>query len=251
MWEFSGSVEYVCNSCESKDEISIADFSVECVGGGDRQMGEENLYDVIHEFECTGCGAGISLNFQVSEYPTGALNFTLNNSTGAQTEGEPEFEYVREIYNARDLFELHESISELITALKADNRFLSELTSRQFEEIVAEVFNHKGYEVDLTKKTRDGGKDIIAIHTDALGIKNKYFIECKYYLESNKVSVGVVREIYGVKNTKDGPNKTIVVTTSTFTSDARKFVENEASSSWDLSLVDREQLLNWLNEYKS
>lgn len=60
-----------------------------------------------------------------------------------------------------------------------------------------------------------------------------------------------MRALYGVKNTKDGPNKTIVVTASTFTSDARKFVENEASSSWDLSLVDREQLLEWLNEYKS
>lgn len=251
MWEFSGSVEYVCDSCGASDEIPITDFTIECVGGSERQMGPENLYDVIYEFECTDCGADISLSFQVSEYPTEVLNFTLNNSTGAQTEGGPEFEYVREIYSARDLFNLHESIVELITALKADDQLLGEITPRQFEEIVAEVFKSKGYEVDLTKRTRDGGKDIIAIHTDSLGIRNKYFIECKCYSESNKISVDVVRALYGVKNTKDGPNKAIVVTTSTFTNDARKFVENEASSSWDLSLVDREQLLQWLNEYKS
>lgn len=67
----------------------------------------------------------------------------------------------------------------------------------------------------------------------------------------NKICVDVVRKLYGVKNSKDGPNKAIVVTTSTFTSDARKFVENEASSSWGLSLVDREQVLQWLNEYES
>ncbi len=251
MWGFSGSVEYVCDGCGASGEVPIVDFSVECVGGGDRQMGPENLYDVIYEFECADCGVDISLNFQVSEYPTEVLNFILNNSTGAQTEGEPGFEYVREIYSARDLFYLHESISELITALKEDDQLLSAITSRQFEEIVAEVFKSKGYEVELTKKTRDGGKDIIAIHTDSLDIRNKYFIECKYYAESNKISVDVVRALYGVKNTMDGPNKAIVVTTSTFTSDARKFVENEASSSWDLSLVDREQLLQWLNEYKS
>ncbi len=251
MWEFSGSVEYVCDSCGASDEIPIADFSVECVGGGERQMGPENLYDVMYEFECTDCGIDISLSFQVSEYPAEVLNFTLNKSTGAQTEGGPGFEYVREIYSARDLFYLHESIAELITALKADDQLLGEITSREFEQIVAEVFKSKGYEVDLTKRTRDGGKDIIAIHTDSLGIRNKYFIECKCYSESNKISVDVVRALYGVKKTKDGPNKAIVVTTSTFTSDARKFVENEASSVWDLSLVDREQLLQWLNEYKS
>lgn len=251
MWEFSGSVKYICDSCEASDDILVEDFSIDCVGGGERQMGPENLYDVIYEFECSGCGEDISLNFQVSEYPTEVLNFTLNNSTGAQTDGSPEFEYIREIYSARDLFDLHESIAELIAALKSDDQLLSEITPRQFEEIVAEVFKAKGYEVDITKKTRDGGKDVIAIHTDSLGIRNKYFIECKCYSESNKISVDVVRALYGVKNTKDGPNKAVVVTTSTFTSDARKFVENEASSSWDLSLVDREQLLQWLNEYQS
>ncbi|MEC8964976.1 MAG: restriction endonuclease [Pseudomonadota bacterium] len=251
MWEFSGAVEYECDNCGASDEISIKDFTVECVGGGECQMGPENLYDVIYEFECTDCGADISLSFQVSEYPTEVLNFTLNNSTGAQTEGGPEFEYVREIYSVRDLFDLHESITELISALKADAQLICEITPRQFEEIVAEVFKSKGYEVDLTKRTRDGGKDIIAIHTDSLGISNKYFIECKCYSENNKINVDVVRTLYGVKNTKDGPNKAILVTTSTFTNDARKFVENEASSSWDLSLVDRERLLQWLNEYNS
>jgi restriction system protein len=251
VWKFSGTVKYTCDGCGGSDEIPVEDFSAECIGGDDRQMGTENLYDVIYEFECPNCTTDISLNFQLSEYPIEVLNFTINNSIGARTEGEPEFEYVREIYTARDLFELHESISELISALKADECLLSEITPRQFEEIVAEVFKSKGFEVDLTKKTRDGGKDIIAVHTDSLGIKNKYFVECKCYSESNKISVDVVRALYGVKNTKDGPNKAIIVTTSTFTSDARRFVDNEAASSWDLSLVDRDQLLQWINEYQS
>lgn len=251
MWKFSGIIEYECDACGDSGEIPIDDFSVECVGGDDRGMGQENIYDVIYEFECPSCNSDISLNFQVSEYPLGMLNFTLNNSSGAETEGEPELEYLREIYSARDLFELYETISELISALQEDISLLSALTPRQFEEIVAEVFNKKGFSVDLTKRTRDGGKDIIAVHTDALGIKNKYFIECKYYSNSNKISVDVVRSLYGVKNTKDGPNKAILVTTSTFTSDARKFIENEALSSWDLTLVDGQQFIEWLNSYKS
>nr|WP_246814718.1 restriction endonuclease [Ferrimonas balearica] len=160
-------------------------------------------------------------------------------------------EYLREIYSAEDLFYLHESVAELISALKQSPYLLDEVTPRQFEEIVAEVFrSKKGFKVDLTKRTRDGGKDIIAIHTDEIGIKNKYFIECKRYAESNKVSVEVVRSLYGVMNTADGPNKAIIVTTSTFTEDARKFVAQEARSSWDLALVDRAQLLDWLFGYR-
>ncbi|MEX2396217.1 MAG: restriction endonuclease [Balneolales bacterium] len=251
MWKFSGTIGYTCNSCGDSDDIPVDDFSIDCVGGSERGMGPESLYDVTYDFECPECNSNICLDFQVSEYPVEVLNFTLNNSTGAQTEGEPEFEYLREIYSARDLFELHESVAELITALKGDMTLLGELTSRQFEEIVAEVFKGKGFSVDLTKRTRDGGKDIVAIHTDTMGIENKYFIECKYYSDDNKISVDIVRSLYGVKNTRDGPNKAILVTTSTYTPDARKFVENEALSRWDLALVDGDQLVNWLNEYKS
>jgi HJR/Mrr/RecB family endonuclease len=251
VWKFSGIIGYTCDSCGDSGEIPIDDFSIDCAGGSERGMGPESLYDVTYEFECPSCESDISLSFQVSEYPLEVFNFALNNSTGAQTEGEPEFEYLREIYSARDLFELHESVAELITALKYDMSLLGELKPRQFEEIVAEIFKKKGFSVDLTKRTRDGGKDIIAIHTDAMGIENKYFIECKYYSGDNKISVDIVRSLYGVKNTRGGPNKAILVTTSTFTQDARKFVENEALSSWDLTLIDRDQLIGWLYEYTS
>jgi len=249
VWKFNGTITYICDNCGDSDEIQVEDFNIECSGGSERGMGVESIYELLYEFECPQCGHDISLSFDVSEYPVEALNFVINNSSGAKTKGEPEFEYLREIYSAEDLFYLHESVSELIEALKSSPYLLGELTSRQFEEIVAEVFRAKGFQVDLTKRTRDGGKDIIAIHTDSLGIKNKYFIECKCYAESNKIGVDIVRALHGVKNIKDGPNKAIIVTTSTFTSGAKKFVENEASSSWDLALADREQLLGWLGEY--
>lgn len=249
MWEFNGIIGYTCNKCSDRGEIPIEDFSIECTGGSERGMGAESIYEVLYEFECDQCNSDISLSFEVSEYPVEVLNFVINNSSGATTEDEPEFEYLREIYSAEDLFYLHESVSELIIALRSSPYLLGELDPRQFEEIVAEVFRFKGYQVDLTKRTRDGGKDIIAIHTDSLGIKNKYFIECKCYAESNKIGVDIVRSLYGVKNTKEGPNKAILVTTSTFTSGAKKFLENEAASSWELTLADREQLLKWLDDY--
>jgi hypothetical protein len=38
-----------------------------------------------------------------------------------------------------------------------------QVDARTLEEIVAELFDNFGYEVELTKRTRDGGRDIIAI----------------------------------------------------------------------------------------
>jgi len=213
-------------------------------------MGAESIYEISYEFDCPKCARAILLKFDASEYPVECLNFVTNNSAGAQTIGEPEFEYLREIYSADDWLQLYESIPELISALKGSPYLLRELTAREFEEVVAEVFRAKGFEVDLTKKTRDGGKDIIAIHTDGLGIQSKYFIECKHYAEDNKIGVGIVRALHGVKNAKDGPNKTILATTSTFTAEAKKFVENEIASKWDITLADYDDIVKWLNDYQ-
>lgn len=213
-------------------------------------MGSESIYGITYEFECPKCDQPISLAFEASEYPIECLNFVLNNSSGAQTFGEPELEYLREIYSAKDASQLNDSIRELVFAIKSSPNLLRNLSSRQFEEVVAEVFRAKGFVVDLTMRTRDGGKDIVAVHTDGLGIQSKYFIECKHYSESNKVGVEVIRSLYGVMNAKDGPNKTILATTSTFTKGAKGFVENEAASKWDMALADYDEIVRWLNDYQ-
>ena len=250
MWKFSGSIQYTCSNCGDSEEVPIDDFNIDYSEGSDRQMGSERIYEISYEFDCIKCSQPISLNFEATEYPVECLNYVKNNSSGARTIGEPEFEHFPEIYSAEDILRAYESIQELVSALKSRPYLLRELTSREFEEVVAEVFRAKGFAVDLTKKTRDGGKDIIAIHTDGLGIQNKYFIECKHCAEDNKIGVGIVRALHGVKNTKDGPNKTILATTSTFTSDAKKFVENEIASKWDLTLADYDEIVRWLADYK-
>jgi hypothetical protein len=55
------------------------------------------------------------------------------------------------------------------------------LDPRSFEVIVADVIRERGWEVDLTKQTRDGGYDILAIRSDACGFPVRLLIECKLY----------------------------------------------------------------------
>ena len=248
MWHFTGDIEYTCDKCSETDSIPIEDFDHDFMGS-ERSMGYEEIHVLTYQCSCYECSNDIELKFEVSEYPTGIINFTIDKCEGANASNEPDTEDVREIYSARDLFDLYESISELVTSLQHQPELLSKLDPRQFEEVTAEIFRDKGFEVELTKRTRDGGKDIIALNKDNLGFKTKYLIECKHYAENNKVGVDVVRSLYGVKNSRNGGNLGIIVTTSTFTSGARKFLDNEAQTSLDLSLADKNTILEWLADY--
>jgi len=251
MWQFGGKIEYTCNICEKSDEISISEdtFSIDCVGGSERGMGEEYIHEISTDLICDNCENEIHLEFEVSEYPIEFFNFSLNKSTGAETEGEPRMIYLEEIYHIEDVTPIQDAVKDLIAKIKQDPDQIRDITSRQFEEIIAEVFKKRGFTVELTKRTRDGGKDIVAISEDKLGIKTKFFIECKHYKEGNKIGVDVVRSLNGVKNQKEGPNKTIIATTSSFTLDAEKFVTEQMSSSWDMELADYNRVMDWIKNY--
>lgn len=101
---------------------------------------------------------------------------------------------------------------------------LFKLTGTQFEDVMAEVYSRLGYHVTQTKKTRDGGKDLIIRKPNALG-NFVYYVECKKYSKSNPVGVGIVREVAGTLSV-DRVNAGIIATTSHFTKDARDFILN-------------------------
>lgn len=67
-------------------------------------------------------------------------------------------------------------------------RALYQLKSRKFEEVMVEIYNRLGYKVELTKVTRDDGKDIILRKSDILG-DFIYYVECKKYSGNKPVSV--------------------------------------------------------------
>lgn len=83
-----------------------------------------------------------------------------------------------------------------------------------------------------------------------MGIDTCYFIECKRYSIDNKVDVGIVREPYGVHSSRNGPNQSIIATTSTFTPDAIKYTQNDLRSKWDMYLRDIDDVLAWIKRYQ-
>ena len=133
----------------------------------------------------------------------------------------------------------------LISLIKNDPKLIFGITSRQFEELIAEIFHNFGFDVELTQATRDGGRDIIAIN-EIQKIKTKYLIECKRYEPSHKISVSIVRNLWAVKM-HESANKAILVTTSSYTRDAKMFASKHV---WDLDLKGYNDIIQWVNRYK-
>jgi restriction endonuclease Mrr len=109
---------------------------------------------------------------------------------------------------------------EIKRYLKKHPMKLYELSPRKFEELVASILKDMGFDVELTQATRDGGRDIIA-HVRNAVCSYLTHIECKRYAPDNKVGVGIIREVIGVHNIRKA-TKSVIVTTSFFSSDAIK-----------------------------
>ncbi len=121
---------------------------------------------------------------------------------------------------------------------------LYDLNPRKFEELIASILRDLGFDVELTKATRDGGRDIIASIRTKVSTFLTY-VECKRYSPKNKIDVGLIREVIGVHSIHK-PAKSIIVTTGFFTKDAvkeAKIFENQ------LDLKDFNDIKTWLQDY--
>lgn len=134
---------------------------------------------------------------------------------------------------------------KLIARCQSDPSQLLSMSPRQFEEFVAELFNGFGFDVELTSRTRDGGRDIVAVSHKIVAVK--YLVECKRYARDKKVGVGAVRQLHGV-TVSEGATKGILATTSCFTAPAVAYTEKHL---WQLEGRNLDGLIQWLNCYQS
>jgi hypothetical protein len=141
--------------------------------------------------------------------------------------------------------DLTEVNDELIKYLAQHPEKMHDMAPRKFEELVASIFRAKGYTVELTPATRDGGFDMRAFHRNDVGIFLT-LIECKRYLPERRVSVEVVRGLYGV-TVNEKATTGLIVTTSSFTRDAKSFQDQ---NKYRVQLADQADLQVWLRDHK-
>ncbi len=259
MSQLYGRAEIKCLRCKNILGIDGLDIDVEFVANEERQMGAELFYEGSSEFSCPKCGNDIKVIYEASEYPEGSPpeeDISISGAEMSRDFQDADESIQEELYSFEDqsklslpekkviITNLTLCVSDLINKISKYPEFLYQIEPRVFEELIAGVFSMHGFSVELTKQTRDGGKDIIAIRSD-LGIKSKYLIECKRYFRNIPVRVELVRNLYGVQR-QSGANKSILATTSYFTPDAIKFAKTKNTTEWAMDLKGYKDIVAWI-----
>jgi HJR/Mrr/RecB family endonuclease len=118
---------------------------------------------------------------------------------------------------------LRETARETQAAAKTEWRRLLEnyanwsaLTPQHFETAVSLRLEEEGYRVSVTKYSKDGGVDIEATDQDGRAV----IVQAKRYTKN--VGVSVVREMIGVRESRENRPHTIIYSLAGFSRDARR-----------------------------
>lgn len=124
-----------------------------------------------------------------------------------------------------------------------DQTNLAAMHWEDFEHLVRQVFEAEfasaNGEVRVTQASRDGGVDAVIFDPDPIR-GGKIIVQAKRY--TNVVDVSSVRDLYGTVQ-HEGASKGILVTTSQFGPDARKFAQDKP-----ITLIDGGNLLHLLEK---
>lgn len=198
----------------------------------ERAMGEEIEYNFYGDICCEKCHSWIEINIRGYEYPVGAFNFSDSECHGGTFVNEPvvEIEYEFDDYYYDEAYEEYKKAEAILEDYRDQ---IKNMSHREFEFFVADIFEKLGFSVKITQATRDNGRDIIA--TKSNPIPYTLIVECKHWSENHKVDVSVVRNVYGVQMATQA-NQSVIVTSSKFTRDARKFAEERKNlmALWDI-----------------
>jgi len=116
-------------------------------------------------------------------------------------------------------------------------------TGLELEERCTEILEVRGWRVQRTPRSRDGGIDLIATRFDEVGLEETIYIQCKDY--SRPVGVESVRELLGVLPV-DGSARPIIAAPAGLTTDAAKLAAGRKVIVWDeanLERLERQQAL--------
>lgn len=133
-------------------------------------------------------------------------------------------------------------IDERMRRISARYMALEEIKSMdpyKFEAYVAAIYRKLGYSVRQTKRSGDGGKDLI-MHKD----NETYFVECKRY--KSNIGSNKMRDFIGACDLAGTGVKGIYVTTSNFTNEAQK-----AARMRGIELVNGDKLMYLLEQIEN
>ena len=148
--------------------------------------------------------------------------------------------------------DVESGVNRLIAQLSAAPAIqYSHFTARTFEELVADLLVELGFHVEAGERNRDGGFDLVATYNarDPFGAMESqvWLVEARLYRNS-RVSVSVLRHLYGVLIAEHHATMGLIVTNGTLTSEARHFLRSFSYAN-RLRLIDGTELTNLIVQH--
>ncbi len=103
-------------------------------------------------------------------------------------------------------------------------------TGLDFEERCARVLEARGWRVQRTPRSHDGGVDLIASRVDEVGLERTVYVQCKDH--ARPAGVEVVRELIGILPVTQ-PAQAVLATRSGVTAEARLLADRRGVKIWD------------------
>lgn len=132
---------------------------------------------------------------------------------------------------------------KLLYEISQNPKLLHDLEPREFERVIARMFEKKGFSVKITPQTRDGGKDIFVAKNDLCSFL--FYVECKKYSPDHPVGIEIIQRLYGVVAAEKATGG-IIATTSYFTKPAKDYIQ-ERQLEHQITLQDYDEIVNILN----
>jgi len=139
---------------------------------------------------------------------------------------------------------------EIVRLLNRRPARVHELDWRKWEEIIAGAYRQAGFEVILTPRSNDKGRDIIATSPNGLG-SVRFIEQVKAYSPGHLVTANDVRALIGVLTLDPNVSKGILTTTSDFAPGVLSDPDIARLMPYRLELKARDQLLEWLEAVAS
>jgi hypothetical protein len=143
------------------------------------------------------------------------------------------------------------NIQIVLKELRSEYKALFSLSPTKLGELVASVFETHGYQVELSKRSVDGGIDLFV-----LGIKDSkrhpFMLECKRYLRGKRFGIEPVESISEIG--EGDPSRRFLISTTHLPHvpprEGYQWLGNQvARSRWDLSFDDYSAVIVWLSGY--
>jgi len=132
----------------------------------------------------------------------------------------------------------------LIEEIQRDPACLNQIDWRKLEELVAGAYEQAGYDVVLTPRSADRGRDIVAVKHGVCSIR--IIDQVKAYAPHRRVTANDVRALIGVLSSEQNTSKGIVTTSATFAPGIWSDPTIKPFIPYRLELRDGQQLRKWL-----